>query len=214
MPTVHAPSMSSLPPMPSLKIPPPPTPTARSTPTTSTPPVLTRTATDATAPTPTTKITSYEQFLKQHQLPPATASGGATGTRNVPQVGVNASEIVHNLQAYGQGGGGTPNEAVGKAGGSLTSSYLAGLRARLEAAYEDAAGLAEGGLTVRLEITVSATGEVIAKRILRPSGNEIFDAAVQAALDRVSNVDPPPGGEEQTFWFDFQRVAPGAGGGN
>jgi TonB family protein len=58
-------------------------------------------------------------------------------------------------------------------------------------------------LKAEIRLTISPTGEVVGRALTRSSGNATFDAAVQAALNSLTYVDPPPSGKQESFPFTF-----------
>ncbi len=209
-PTLQAPSVQPLSPLPTVKLPPTPqpvtpAPAAPTTPAPKTPPAATKPAPSSprgtTAATPTPM--SYAEWLKtmgRSNNPAAAATTGPARSGPPPQVDLRGTLI--DLQKIGAGG------SNGAAGGPVTQSamndYLARLKARLDAAFENPAGVS-GALTVNVSLTIAANGQVTNKRLTNSSGNAAFDAAVQAALDLIKNAEPPPGGHDQTFTVSFQR---------
>jgi colicin import membrane protein len=160
-----------------------------------------------TATTSPTAITSYDQFVKDHPLPKNSSTPArSTSSRAVPVVGVSDAQIQNALKNFGSSTS-NPNETAhsGQPSSGVTNSYIAGLVARLQAAYENPPELVDPGLAAQVEITIAADGKVIGRRLVQTSGNAAFDAAVQAALERVTMVDPPPDGE-QAFIFTFKNV--------
>ncbi|MGA2051685.1 MAG: TonB family protein [Opitutales bacterium] len=198
-PSVKMPQLPSVPKMPPL---PPVTPTVPK----SAPPLpTTKLPTPIAATQPTSPVETYQEWLKQHPMSATSSSTSHTQpTRPVPHVGVDSTAIDKELKSIENS---NPNGSQsGSPSKGMTDNYLAGLRARLQAAYENPPSLLDAGLTAVVEITINADGQVTERKIVRSSGNATFDEAVQEALDRVTVVDPPPNGA-QTFVFNFQNVA-------
>ena len=174
-----------------------------------TPPKIAQT-TPPPKPVPTTSAPStisYDQFVKNNPLPKtSTTATRPTTARPMPAVGIDDTQIQKDLLKIGTAAGtSTTPGHTGQPTSGMKSDYLAGLKARLLAAYENPAQLVDPNLKAEVEITITADGRVIARRLTATSGNAAFDAAVQEALERVTMVDPPPGGQ-QTFTFTFKNV--------
>jgi len=195
---IHAPTLPKITPMPPL----PPVSKSQPTPTPPKP---------APMPTPATisptAMTSYEKFLQDHPLPKNSTTPTRTSTsRTVPVVGVSDAQIKNDLNKFGSSTSNPTDTAhSGQPSSGVTNSYIAGLVARLQAAYENPPELVDPGLAAQVEITIAADGKVIGRRLVQSSGNAVFDAAVQAAMERVTMVDPPPDGD-QAFIFTFKNV--------
>jgi len=176
-----------------------------------TPPKIAQT-TPPPKPVPTPNATTaapvdYKTFLQDHPLPATSPSSARpTTARTMPTVGISDAQIQSELRKIGTAAGtSTTPGHTGQPTSGMKSDYLAGLKARLLAAYENPAQLVDPNLKAEVEITITADGRVIARRLTATSGNAAFDAAVQEALERVTMVDPPPGGQ-QTFTFTFKNV--------
>jgi outer membrane biosynthesis protein TonB len=180
--------------------PPAPTPTVVSPPPTPTP-ALTHTPTVAPkTPSKQPALSDYQKFLQQQKISPSTAPAHTTG-RPVPNVGVNVNSIVKNLQ---NGGAGGSSQGRGRASGASSTEvqdYVSKLIARLQEAFVPPGGVS--GLSAGIHLVIGADGTVTIKILNRPSGNADFDDAVRTALQGLTNVDPPPGGQEVKYDFTF-----------
>jgi hypothetical protein len=152
---------------------------------------------------PPQKLVDYREFLSEQHMS-ATAPSPPASARYVPQVGINATSIVNSVRSNGQRSGGAVN-GTGTHSTQANNDYLARLVARLQAAFVPPNGLA--GLSAGISLTIDANGVVTARVLTQSSGNTVFDAAVQVALDQLTNVDPPPSGRAETYPFIFE---PGA----
>jgi TonB family protein len=90
--------------------------------------------------------------------------------------------------------------------GSQVASYWERLVAQLRAVHEKPAGL-DDGLQTRVEFTIRADGTVGDVRILKSSGNEVFDASVVAAFRRLGGLGVPPAGSTGTQQITFRTRA-------
>jgi len=160
----------------------------------------------ATTQKPQTTSMDLQTWQKQH---PATAPTNA-GTANpaisrrgsVPNVSLNPNNYTTPLTRGGTGSGATRGRPNILASPGTDTDYLAYLRALLQGRFQ-----APGGVTGQyadVEITINADGAVEAKRITRSSGNPAFNAAVQAVMDSLTNVNPPPDGQRVTYPVRFQ----------
>jgi TonB family protein len=193
---IHAPTLPKITPMPPLP------PVSKSQPT---PPKPVTPPTPDAAPKAET-IDQFRQKFAQQQT--SSTPTHATTSRTIPVVGISDAQIKNNLNKFGSSTSNPTDTAhSGQPSSGVTNDYVAGLVARLQAAYENPPELVDPGLAAGVEITIAADGRVISQRLVRSSGNAVFDAAVQAALERVTMVDPPPSGEQTTFTFTFKNVA-------
>lgn len=185
-PAVHMPTL------------PPPPHAAPVTPKSTTPPLpVTQVPTPiAATQQPTSKPETYADFLKQHQLPTTTTTSTShpQPARPVPHVGVDSTAIENSLKAMANSP--NPSAQSGQPSSAAKSDYIAGLEERLKAAYEKPPTLVDQGLSTVVDITIAADGQVLSCRVVRASGDAQFDAAVSAAIQRVTVVDPPPNGQE------------------
>jgi TonB family protein len=150
------------------------------------------------APATTSKITNLGAFQQSH---PANTSATATPRRGpVPNVGINTSSIVNALN---NGGRGSANHS---ASSGNSDDYVAKLIQRLHDALNLPGGVS--GLSADVSLKIAADGTVITAQMVRPSGNDQFDAAVQDALRRITYVDPPPGKQEVTYLFTYEPSGP------
>jgi len=200
-PAIRVPTLPSITKMPPL----PPASKSSPVPVKTTPPPVPPQPVPATQTTP--KMETIDQFHEKYSQPAASSTPArATTARAVPVVRVDDSQIQKNLQNIGTSAGSVTDAAhSGQASSGVTNDYLAGLVARLQAAYESPPELLDADLAAEVEITIAADGKVIGRRLTKTSGNPVFDAAVEAALARVTMVDPPPNGE-QAFIFTFKNV--------
>jgi TonB family protein len=149
------------------------------------------------------KMTDLASFLKNH--PAANPSTTAPARRGpAPNVGVNVGNIVTSLNRGGQGAGHSANASSGASGTS--DDYVAKLIARLQEAFALPGGIS--GLSADVRLTIAADGTVVSAVLVRSSGNDEFDAAVRAALQRLTHVEPPPGGQEVTYPFTYRPDGP------
>jgi len=198
MPNIPTPSVPS-PPQP-VEATPQPTPVAVQPPTPT--PVPTHAAT--VVPKPPSKqpaLTEHEKFLRDHNINPSAAPARTTG-RAVPNVGVNINSIAKNLQNAGSGANGQGRGRANAAASSAEAQdYISSLVARLRDAFVPPGGVS--GLNAEIYLEIGPNGELVKKYISRSSGNAEFDAAVNDALKRLTNVDPPPGGIQVDYKFLF-----------
>jgi TonB family protein len=78
---------------------------------------------------------------------------------------------------------------------------VAKLIARLQQAFELPGGVT--GLKADVRLTIAADGTMISAVLVASSGNDQFDAAVNAALQRLTHVEPPPGGQQVAYTFTY-----------
>ncbi|RUM89506.1 MAG: hypothetical protein DSZ24_01065 [Thermodesulfatator sp.] len=94
------------------------------------------------------------------------------------------AELQRKVSARASGGGGE---------GGIPEGWKARLTAHLESFWEVPTSLAgRRDLSALVILRLSATGELLGYRFLHPSGNPLFDRAVEAALKAAAPY-PPPG---------------------
>jgi outer membrane biosynthesis protein TonB len=203
LPKLTAPSNPS-PPQPAEPTPAPPMPTpapAVAKPSPKPAPTLTHSA--PVVPKPTANQTpqiGYQQFLKEHHLTNPPASPQATG-RPVPRVGVNIGSIEKDLQTAANGANGPTRGRANVTTSAEAQDYLDKLIARLQEAFVPPGGVS--GLSAEIFLEIGPNGELVKKYLSHSSGNAVFDEAVKAALQSLTNVDPPPGGGQVHYTFTF-----------
>jgi TonB family protein len=105
--------------------------------------------------------------------------------------------------------GGTAVEVYGP-GGEATADYAAFVVAVYEHEWDPSKDLIEEGATVKVSVTIARDGQVIAKRIIRSSGNSVLDRSVQRTLDKVKFIHEFPEGsqdEQRTYEINFNLNA-------
>jgi TonB family protein len=157
---------------------------------------------DKTAPKPpasTSKATDLKSFQQSHPAAnPATTATVRRGT--APNVGVNVTNLVNTLNQGGRGA------AHPTASSGTSDDYVKKLIARLHDALKLPGGIS--GLSADVSLKIAADGTVVSAVLERASGNDQFDAAVQTALQEITQVEPPPGGKEVTYLFTYVPPAP------
>lgn len=140
-----------------------------------------------TAPTVvrTSRQTTAAEFRRQQSstVRPVVAAGSTA----VPQrTRINMDEVL------GDPGQGSTKPAVA-VDPAQAANYWGMLQAKLRDAHEKPAGL-DDGLLVRVEFMLRADGTLGDVRVIRSSGNAVFDASVVAAFRRVRGLGAPPAG--------------------
>jgi TolA protein len=90
------------------------------------------------------------------------------------------------------------------------ANYGSAVKSIYDAAWKAPEDMADADANVRVSITISRDGRVIAARIVSRSGDARVDASVQRALDRVDTVPPFPDGakeRQRTFFLEFNPQA-------
>jgi len=98
--------------------------------------------------------------------------------------------------------GAEDGHALGDSARQEGDRYLALITAQVKRHYDVSQTISpDQRLTLRAEvfIRISRTGEVMETRLARPSGNDLFDSAVIAALKRASPLSPPPAATVNEF---------------
>jgi TonB family protein len=91
-----------------------------------------------------------------------------------------------------------------------SSAAYANYAAAVKSAYEQAlilpSEIANDNENTKVSVTIANDGTVISARILTPSGDPVWDAAVQRTLDRVTFIAPFPEGateKERSYTINF-----------
>ncbi len=191
--------------------PPPPKPTpVTSTPPRPTPPISPRGATPAPKQP---NVMSAAEWQKRQGITAATTPN-RSASRPVPKVGVSTDGIMDNLNKLASGSGSTTRTGpAGNAGNKSnlgnngeSDDYFARVIQQIRAVF--VAPPAVDGLSATFRLVIGADGTVISAHLLQRSPDDRFNAAVNAALARLKNVGPPPGGEQLTKDFRFVPSTP------
>lgn len=145
-------------------------------------------------------ITSRPTTIAEHRrLHPAQATAPSSSRPSAGPTKINIDEVL----ATARPGTGQSTPAVN---GSQMTSYWERLVAQLRTVHEKPAGL-DDGLQARVEFTLRADGTVSDVRILKSSGNDVFDASVVAAFRRLGGLGVPPAGSTGTQQITFRTRA-------
>jgi len=158
------------------------------------PRVVTRTQ-EAVRPT-TSRPTTIAEHRRLHPMTQATTSLSRPSTGPAK---ININEVLAPARP------GTAQSAPAVDGSQL-ASYWERLVAQLRALHEKPAEL-DDGLQARVEFTIRADGTISDVRILKSSGNEVFDASVVAAFRRLGGLGVPPAGSTGTQQITFRTRA-------
>jgi len=96
------------------------------------------------------------------------------------------------------------------AGSVSYANYASVVKSKYEAAWIPPSDTSSDDANIKVSITISRNGSVVASHILNRSGDAGVDASVQRALDRVTFVAPFPDGakeQERTFIINFNLKA-------
>jgi hypothetical protein len=150
----------------------------------------------------------YKTYLLTHpqttaKPTPAANTSAARGQTSKPiSAAIDPTNIISGVQRIGDHVSG-PVVGPSTPGQQNINDYIQMLAARLKAAFTPPPGIA--GLQAKVSLTIDINGRVVARSITFGSGNAKFDAAVQAALDSLTDVDrPPPTGKEETYEFTYK----------
>jgi len=147
---------------------------------------------------------SYADWLKTH--PSATTSTRGT-PRTIPNVAVDVSGLTKRLDQMGNRAGTASHSGqTSTAANGSSDDYDAKLIKRVNDVFAPPQG--NDGLSADISLTIAPDGSIMDKKLIRSSGNDIFDNAVQLALARLSNVDPPPDGKQITRLFTIVPKRP------
>ncbi len=159
----------------------------------------------ATTAKPAASVMDLNQFQQQHSSARSStaASPVTSGARRGPPVNVGIDPKVYGASPSrgGSGTGASRGRSTG-ASAETISNYLAYLQWRLQQAFQAPGGVS--GQYADVQLTINPDGEVVVKKIMASSGNAAFNAAVQAALDTITQAEKPPGGQIFTSPVRFQ----------
>lgn len=146
------------------------------------------------------KITDLRSFQQSHPAATTPASTAPVRRGTAPNVGINVNHIVNSATGGGSGAAHNANSHAGA--GGTSDDYVAKLIVRLHDAFVTPGGVSN--LKADVKLTIASDGTVISALLVRSSGNDQFDAAVNDALRRLTHVDPPPGGQQISYTFTYQ----------
>jgi TonB family protein len=145
---------------------------------------------------------SYQEFLKQHELPRQQTQTRPPPQPTPPPVDPNR-ELREQLQQIIQGFGG--NDATSDELNAL-SRYVASLREQLNRLWLQPTNLPPGRWSATLEFTVQRNGQVTNVRFKEQSGNREFDQSLIRAMNAFTSTTPPPGARSQVFTIPFSMT--------
>jgi TonB family protein len=156
--------------------------------------VITRTP-EAVRPT-TSRPTTIAEHRRLH---PTQATAPSSSRPSAGPTKINIDEVLATASP-----GAT--QSAPPVDGSQVASYWERLVAQLRTVHEKPAGL-DDGLQARVEFTLRADGTVSDVRILKSSGNDVFDASVVAAFRRLGGLGVPPAGSTGIQQITFRTRA-------
>ena len=141
------------------------------------------------------------------KAPPKIASNNAATTSGKPVI---AKTITTSGKGLLDGVAGGSGSAQGAGGRALTTverdqldAYFALLRERIKQAHEKPEGVSME-LVTRVECQVAADGRIGAVKIIKSSGNRVFDDSVKKAFLSVSPIGPRPDGRSDAITVNFR----------
>lgn len=84
----------------------------------------------------------------------------------------------------GASGSGTGNMALG--------FYLSSLQRQIHSWWQVPSGMQQRNLAVRIELTISRSGELLGTKLIESSGSDLFDNSASTALRNAAPFDPLP----------------------
>lgn len=148
-------------------------------------------------PKPTPEKVSYQDFASTHELPKEQPKPTPKKTKPVklPQIDTSrlAKELTKGVEAIslqlpeGRSLSGSEKNELAEYGNAL--------RAKLSKAWRK-----PGGVIARAEVAISVTPDgKLSARIVKSSGNALFDQSVLDAVKRISPMHAPPSGKAEVF---------------
>jgi len=150
----------------------------------------------------TTKVTTAADFWKQLGIsnPNQTRPAATGGKPVVSNVGISNHAVNTN-----SGGSGSSRQGSSTTSDTDNQNYINGLIARLHDALVLPGGIS--GLVASVTLTIAPDGTVEDAQLVSPSGDAQFDAAVRAALARITHVDPTPDNQRHKYSFTYTPSA-------
>lgn len=149
-------------------------------------------------PEPKPKPVAYSDFVKQGGVSPSPTPSRPAPSR--PQVDLSSIRkrlaSIETRYSSASAGQATPGSQA------ALESYIASLRARVEAAWSQPPG--GSGDWARVEIVIASTGAVEQVRIAGHSGSDSLAQSVLAAARAAGAGGHPPGGQPLTVSFRFE----------
>jgi TonB family protein len=110
-----------------------------------------------------------------------------------------AKLLVNTARAIEQGvSGGTTIVLPGPGGGGVPyANFLDDVKKIYSDAWLVPDSVTDDEATTTASVTIARDGTVVSSRIIRPSGNALADASVDAALRRVTHAVPLPDGAKE-----------------
>jgi len=155
-------------------------------------------------PEPEPARASYEEFIRLHGRPEPRAPRPTPTPRSVdvPEIRVDHSELNQILTASQSDLVASMSQSEQRA----ILSYGQALSARLDAAWIRPPSLSGQNLATSVSFRVTRSGELVDVRIVRSSGQSMFDDSVREVFRTVGRADPPPPQAARTYQIDFKNI--------
>jgi len=150
-------------------------------------------------PAESVKPISYEDFVRQHGAPREVVVAEPP-PKAVEVRSINIDSIRETLRDANPA---PPSRNDSRDG---IMRYLGGLKARINQAWLKPASLSGRPFEAVVEFLVLSDGRLSEVRIVRSSGNEIFDASVRAAFSKVPGLGPTPDSNAYRPRLTFRMV--------
>lgn len=150
------------------------------------------------------KVTSYEDFLRQHGAPQPRQQTRTTPTR--PTVTAPAIDVPKLVVPTNPSPNANSPRPLTQQQLSALGAYSAQLRSRIDAAWGKPESLAGVRIAATVVFDVSASGRITNARLNPGSGNSAFDQSVLAAFRRVTSAGPTPTGQGHSFTMTFRMT--------
>ncbi len=160
-------------------------------------------------PKPEAQRISFEDFVRKHGRPEPTRRTPPPAPQanpvEVPEIRVDTSSLDNLLAASDR------NLAAGLSAAEqrVIVSYGEALVARLNAAWIRPPSLAGRDLRADVSFRVNRDGTLTNARIVRSSGNSLFDDSILAVFRSVRTVDRPPAQAARSYEITFRNIVSG-----
>ena len=146
-------------------------------------------------PEPTPKKMSYEEFVKQQGKP-----NPPKKKANKPQK-IDTRAITHELKVVLSSSSSASAPPLSSNDLAAIQAYNRRLRTKIDAVWKKPTAAGDLGATV--QFSLNSQGNIYEVKIVKSSGNELFDASILQAFKTVGNAGPPPNQQGGTYQVRF-----------
>lgn len=145
-------------------------------------------------PKPAPKKMSYEQFVKEQGKPKPRKKKAKKPQDIDTQAITNELKVV--LSSSNSASAPLSNNDL-----AAIQAYNRRLRTKIDAVWKKPT--TSGDLYTTVQFRLNSLGSIYEVKIVKSSGNELFDASILQAFKKVANAGPPPNKQEGTYQVRF-----------